>query len=1080
MGIHDSPERTTGYAFILVFALMSLGIVATGYSYHRDFSRKFRANVEVQLSSIAEAKIGELALWRAERLGDGAVLFRNEALYSLVHRYLNNPEDSKAHQELTQWLGKYPTAYHYARAYLYDASGNLIMATPPSDETADIFIATNTKAIFNAGQVTFHDFHRNRPDGLIHLAILVPIYDTANNDLPLGIIALDINPDTYLYPFISSWPTPSQTAETLLLRSEGEEVVYLNNLKFLADTALKLKVPMTKTESLAVQAVMGKRGILEGVGYRGRVSIAAMGPVPGSPWFLEARIDREEVYAPLKERLWMMEAIISLLIICAGAILSLIWRWRSGKFYQERYWAAQALAESEKRYREVVETTSDFVTRVDSQGRFLYVNHMSERILGMPPSECVGLSAFDFIHPDDRQRDRRIFASWLESKARTANHENRWISKAGQVHYLLWTVAMDYDMEGNVTVINSIATDITARKAAEEALLRSETLFRNYFELGQVGMAITSLDQKWLRVNERLCAMLGYTLEELTRMTWTELTYPDDLEPDLLLFRKVISGEISHYELDKRFFHKNGSVVYTRLALSCQRKPDGSIEHFIASLVDITELKNLEREVINQLERLSDAQKIAKVGDWTWDVATGQITWSDEIYRLFGVDKTFAPSMEAYASLIHPDDLHLLNSEAYIEQINKSSHEIEYRIVTRDTGETKYVLNRGNTTFGPDGTPKLIKGTLQDITERKLAEMQLAEAKERAEAATKLKDKFVSLVAHDLRSPFSSMMGLMKAFFERKVFSSGDQDKKIVDTLIQSGERMICMIDQLLKISRLQTGDITPNPRFFNARAAVTSAIGAMSHTAAQKGIEIINQVPQDIRLYADPTLFGEALMNIFSNAIKFCSRGDTITFFAPGDFNCAIAIRDTGRGIDPSMLGDIFKHEIKTTTLGTAGEMGTGLGLPYSHDIIKAHGGRLTVESSPGQGALFCVELPQVKPLALVVDDDQNYRALVKTYLERLDLDFMEAANGYQALQMVEEKPPHIIITDLMMTEMDGYELLDRLKETGGLNNIPVIVMTAADRDARQRAFSHGADDFVKKPLEPDDFIPRVRRFIG
>ncbi|MBF0292039.1 MAG: response regulator [Nitrospinae bacterium] len=365
----------------------------------------------------------------------------------------------------------------------------------------------------------------------------------------------------------------------------------------------------------------------------------------------------------------------------------------------------------------------------------------------------------------------------------------------------------------------------------------------------------------------------------------------------------------------------------------------------------------------------------------------------------------------------------------------------------------------------------------QELEEKNQA---LKKAKEQAEAATKLKDQFISLVAHDLRSPFNAMMGLLRLFVDSKPMLANEDDKKVLDSIFKSGDRMIDMIGQLLKISRLQTGKIVPQPRFFRGHNAAAVAIGSLGYAATQKGIEIINEVPPDMRLYADQSLFGEALLNLLSNAIKFCSRGDKITFFAPPSRPGVIAVRDTGRGIDEKRILDIFKHEVQTSTPGTVGELGTGLGLPYSRDIMLAHGGDITVESAPGEGSVFYAELPHVRPVALIVDDEVTARMLVRTLLERIGVGAIEVSDGKQALYAIKERRPHIIITDIDMPVMDGYDLLDRLKKDTETSGIPVIVMTAHNREMREKALRCGADDFVSKPIDLDDFIPRISRFVG
>ncbi|MBF0171705.1 MAG: response regulator, partial [Nitrospinae bacterium] len=229
-----------------------------------------------------------------------------------------------------------------------------------------------------------------------------------------------------------------------------------------------------------------------------------------------------------------------------------------------------------------------------------------------------------------------------------------------------------------------------------------------------------------------------------------------------------------------------------------------------------------------------------------------------------------------------------------------------------------------------------------------------------------------------------------------------------------------------------------------------------------------------------DTTLFGEVLRNLLNNALKFCRPGDRITFFVPPDDPAAIAVKDTGVGVDPAILPDLFRHEVRTSRRGTQGEAGTGLGLPYSADIMKAHGGDLTVASTPGAGTTFVARLPMVQPVALVVDDELALRMTVRHYLGGIGVRVVEAENGDRALALLALSPPHLIIADVMMPVMDGFTLLERLKADPVGRDIPVIVLTGRNADTRNQAFARGADDFLAKPVQADDLLSRVRKYLG
>ncbi|MBI5179653.1 MAG: response regulator [Nitrospinae bacterium] len=370
--------------------------------------------------------------------------------------------------------------------------------------------------------------------------------------------------------------------------------------------------------------------------------------------------------------------------------------------------------------------------------------------------------------------------------------------------------------------------------------------------------------------------------------------------------------------------------------------------------------------------------------------------------------------------------------------------------------------------------------TGRDISARKRAENELRTAKERAEEATRMKDKFVSLVSHDLKGPLGTMLGFIK-LTKRDSFDALDSETKgRLDIVIQEGERMNRLIEELLSISRLKTGKIQPRCRFFDGFYLAVKAAMSADFNLKTKGITLLNKVPQKTRLYADPTLFEEVIQNIISNAVKFSRPGDTITLFVPEDHPTTIAVSDTGVGIPPEVAPKLFLYDVKTSTAGTAGETGTGLGLPLSHDIMLAHNGDLTVVSKPDKGSTFFATLPHLRPIVLLAEDDFVAMKMVHALLSKIDVAVMAAKNGAEALQKIAEVKPHLIITDLNMPVMDGFELIQRLKAEEATSQIPIIVLTSAGAEERERVFQMGVDDFVSKMAMKEELVPRVGRIIG
>ncbi|MBF0158520.1 MAG: response regulator [Magnetococcales bacterium] len=373
-------------------------------------------------------------------------------------------------------------------------------------------------------------------------------------------------------------------------------------------------------------------------------------------------------------------------------------------------------------------------------------------------------------------------------------------------------------------------------------------------------------------------------------------------------------------------------------------------------------------------------------------------------------------------------------------------------------------------------------GILRDITQRKAHDYALQRAKEEAEEATRLKDKFVSLVVHDLRGPFTTILGFLELLESDRKNPLSKRQKSFLDWITESSKKMLQIIDELLNISRLKTGKIVPIPRFFDSRVVIGQTLESLTPPATNKKIQLVNTIPDGVRLYADPALFNQVIHNLISNAIKFSHPGHKITIHIPENEMATVAVSDTGTGIAPERLGKLFLLEEKTSTPGTAGEHGTGFGLPLSLDLVKAHQGTIDVVSTPGEGSTFFVRLPEIIPDVLVVDDDPDQRLLLARHLGRLKMAVHEAEDGIVALEMIRNRTYHLIICDVVMPKMNGFTLLKTVRESGGNRPvIPFIMMTGDSQlETRERSFQTGADDFITKPIDPTDLLPRVRRFLG
>lgn len=344
--------HVTSYILLLIFGLLAAGIITLSYLYYHHFKANYRKEYEKQLSAIAKLKVGELTQWRTERWGDAAVLLNNAAFSALVRRFFENPEAPETAGLLREWLEKYQTIFQYDQIFLLDARSATRMTIPETLTNLTSVVSQRLPEVLQSDQVTFLDFYRDETDHGVYLAILVPILQGLGSSRPLGALVFRINPQTYLYPFIKRWPAYSKTAETLLVRREGNEAVFLNELRFATNTALNLRMSLDRVVSPAAQAVLGREGIMEGFDYRGVRVLAALSTIPDSPWSLVARVDTTEVYAVVRERRWLVIGMMVILLFSAGACVGLIWRQQRVRFYRDQARLSSALAQSAKELQE--------------------------------------------------------------------------------------------------------------------------------------------------------------------------------------------------------------------------------------------------------------------------------------------------------------------------------------------------------------------------------------------------------------------------------------------------------------------------------------------------------------------------------------------------------------------------------------------------------------------------------------------------------------------------------------------------------------------------------------------------------
>lgn len=595
-------ENLIPVKFIVIFIFLAVSILVIGYYSYREDEKQYRIEVERELTIISEMKVTELAQWRRERIGDSEIISNNALFSDLVRRYLRNQQDSKAEQQLQEWIDQYPKNRNYDQVRLIDTHGVTRMSSPVERSPASAAITNRIAEVLQSGQITIVDLYRHDHDRQIYLSILIPVRHVSTGTQPIGVIALRVDPAKYLYPFILSWPTPHETAETLLFRRDGNDVLYLNELKFRKDSALNLRIPLERTDVPAVKAVLGQTGIVKGIDYRGEQVLASVKNVHDSPWFLESRMDLSEAYSPARRLFWMTIGLVAVLIFSIGVSLGFVWRQQNIFYYRERYESAELLRESEERFRSLFEKVHVVALIINPEdGSIMDANTSAVSFYGWSLDELrtKKISDINTLSPDALQKEMEAARTELRSYFLFQHRRADGSVRDVEVY------SGPIQVKGK-TLLYSIIHDITERRQAEEKIWQVMNEQQIILQNAPIGISFIR-NRRFIWTNPYVENIFGYEFHELwgqsTRVLY--VSQDDYVTTGEAAYAHIVTGE--NYSTELEMVKKQGDPFWVSLigqAVNPNNLADGSIWMF----QDISERRQSEdalREKTLQLEELT-------------------------------------------------------------------------------------------------------------------------------------------------------------------------------------------------------------------------------------------------------------------------------------------------------------------------------------------------------------------------------------------------------------------------------------------------------------------------------------------
>ena len=459
-------------------------------------------------------------------------------------------------------------------------------------------------------------------------------------------------------------------------------------------------------------------------------------------------------------------------------------------------------------------------------------------------------------------------------------------------------------------------------------------------------------------------------------------------------------------------------------------------------------------------------------------LALRPIFCTSSIQKVTGYNQAeFLTDSKLFIKAIHPSDyasikpklINLMKSRIQL------SGEFEFRIINKQ-GNIVWVRAKINLVRSGTGRIQKIFGLVSDVSFRKRAEEELKKSTQNLIKLNETKDRFISIISHDLRTPFSSILGFTDLLANDEELTE-DERKQYIKYIQESSRSMLALVNSLLDWTRLQTGRIKFEPQKIDVSKVVIDSVNALSGTAIQKGIDVVSNVNQSLYLFVDKSLITQVFNNLISNAIKFTNKGGFISISSESVTNSRFVkfrVKDTGVGIKNDDLGKLFSVDAKFTSEGTAGEKGSGLGLSLVKEIIEKHGGTISVESEYGKGTEFIFTLPIASSNILIVDDNKTDRLLYSKILKNITPEYNVevASDGKEAIQKILSSPPALVITDHAMPVMNGYEFVIELKKMDIKGKPPVIILSSdIDRAIINDYTELGIEFVFQKPVNIGSF---------
>jgi PAS domain S-box-containing protein len=705
--------------------------------------------------------------------------------------------------------------------------------------------------------------------------------------------------------------------------------------------------------------------------------------------------------------------------------------------------------------------------RIGAEGSIIKANSAFSSLTGYQKNELLFNNFFSFITEDDVTRLRNEISALKFGEKKLLPIKLK--DKNSNQNDLLLIIEAAEVIEDRLYSVNCFF-----EKPQFAPISEKENIYKSLFSASKDGMAV-ELDEVITMANDSFAKIFGYdSAVELTNRDILELVTEESIPVILDYLKSKRESQQGKERIEFLARKKDGSPFYAEFYAYKLEEKQQPYLIFIAN--DISERKRIqeaakdsEQKYRNIAENIDDLLYTFE----RYDDKMMPTYFSNAIEKISGYTQAeFLTDHRLFLKLVHPDDFSDLKKRlAFLWKSEKqSAGEFELRIINK-SGNIVWVRNKINFTRDAEGKIQKIYGLVSDITFNKKAEEELKQSAANLKKLNDAKDRFLSIISHDLRAPFSSILGFTDLLLEDETLTDVER-QQYISYIQDSSKSMLALVNSMLDWTRLQTGRIKFEPEKLNAREIIESSISTVSGTALKKGVEIENLVDHSLHIFGDKNLILQVFNNLLSNAVKFTKLGDRIMIsvnVSSASRFITFSVKDTGIGIKANNLDKLFSIETKFTSEGTAGEKGSGLGLSLVKDIIEKHGGSIDVKSEFGKGTEFIFTIPVASTKILLVDPNTRERMFYSKVLINITSDYAIniVSNGKEALDRIIQSPPALVITEHKMPIMGGLALVRELIKNNLKETIPIVILSGEiDRAEIQEYTELGVEYIFHKPV--------------